>query len=49
MKTVSAPIEKTFSDYAEDWYMEIGHTVPPRGSEEWEKMYSEWSECISGF
>lgn len=32
MKTVSAPVEKSFADYAEDWYREIGYTVPPRGN-----------------
>jgi hypothetical protein len=49
MKTVSAPVEKSFDEYAEDWYRELGYTVPARGSEEWDKMYFEWAECISDF
>jgi len=46
-KTISAPINpKTLMDYAEEWYQELGWEVPPRGSEEWEKMYQEWSQLL---
>jgi hypothetical protein len=48
--TVSAPIQRTtFIEHAEEWYASMGWEVPPRGSDEWEKMYSEWSECIADF
>jgi len=47
--TVSAPVEKSFADFAEEWYADMGYAVPPRGSEEWDQMYEEWSECIAHF
>lgn len=36
---------ETLADHAESWQRDIrGRAVPPRGTGEWDSMYSEWHE-----
>jgi len=32
----------TLADHAEAWMKENGHEVPPRKSEEWNELYTQW-------
>ncbi len=36
--------ELTLADHAEAWWREKGNTIPPRGTDEWQKMYETWVE-----
>ena len=34
--------EKTLGEHAEEWWEELGNTLPDRDTPEWQEMYEKW-------